>query len=130
NYKLNVPFERLPAINIVFQFSVLSTFFGIIQVPYNALITAHERFRIYAYISFLEIAFKIIILILIVHLRYDKLILYSGLLFCSSFIIRMVYRIYCRRNFEESHYRFYYNKAYFKTLLSFMGWNMFGYIAA
>lgn len=130
NNKLNVPAERLPAINIIFQFSVFSTFFGIIQVPYNALITAHERFNVYAYISFLEIAFKIIILILIVHVSYDKLILYSGLLFCSSFIIRMIYRIYCRRNFKESKYEFYYERTYFKTLMSFMGWNLFGYIAA
>lgn len=130
NHQLNVPEERLPAINIIFQFSVFSTFFGIIQVPYNALITAHEKFNVYAYISFLEIAFKIIILFLIVHIHYDKLILYAGLLFCSSFIIRMIYRIYCRKKFEESKYAFFYDKAYFKTLVSFMGWNLFGYIAS
>lgn len=129
NHKLNVPAERLPAINIIFQFSVFSTFFSIIQVPYNALITAHERFNVSFYISFLQIAFKIIILILIVHVAYDKLILYAGLLFCSSFIVRMIYRIYCRRNFEESKYQFYFDKSYFKTLLSFTGWNLFGNIA-
>lgn len=130
NNKLNVPAERLPAVNIVFQFSVFSTLFGIIQVPYNALITAHEKFNVYAYISFLEIAFKLIILFLIVHIHYDKLILYSALLFCSSFIIRMIYRIYCRTHFKESRYEFYFDKAYFKTLLSFTGWNLFGNIAA
>src|SRR5690606_17347122 len=90
NYRLNVPAERLAAINVVFQFSVLSSFLGIIQVPYNALITAHERFNVYAYISFLEIALRIIILILIIHINYDKLILYAILLFCSSFIVRLV----------------------------------------
>lgn len=130
NYKLNVPPERLYAVNIVFQFSVLSTFFGIIQVPYNALITAHERFNVYAYISFLEIAFKLSILFLIVHVSYDKLILYAGLLFISSFIIRMIYRIYCRRNFPESHYFLYYDKAYFKEIVGFTGWNLFGSVAA
>lgn len=130
NNKLNVPAERLPAVNIVFQFSVFSAFFGIIQVPYNALITAHEKFNVYAYISFLEIAFKLIILFLIVHIHYDKLILYSALLFCSSFIIRMIYRIYCRTHFKESRYEFYFDKAYFKTLLSFTGWSLFGEIAA
>ncbi len=130
NHKLNVPASRLYAVNIVFQFSVFSSFFGIIQVPYNALITAHERFNVYAYISFVEIAFKLVILFLIVHVHYDKLILYSFLLFCSSFIIRMIYRVYCRRNFPESRYQFYFDKTYFKTLLSFTGWSLFGEIAA
>lgn len=129
NNRLNVPANRLQAINIIYQFSVLSTFLGVIQVPYNALITAHERFNIYAYISFLEIAFKLVILFLIVHISYDKLVLYSFLLFCSSFIIRMIYRIYSRKNFPESKYEFYFDKAYFKTLLSFTGWSLYGQLS-
>lgn len=129
NYRLNVPAERLAAINVVFQFSVLSTFLGIIQVPYNALITAHERFNVYAYISFLEIALRIIVLILIIHINYDKLILYAILLFCSSFIVRLVYLTYSRRNFKESKYVFYFDKAYFKTLLGFTGWSLYGQLS-
>ncbi|HAP95849.1 MAG TPA: hypothetical protein DCP54_08890, partial [Chryseobacterium sp.] len=129
NHKLNVPADRLDAVNIVFQFSVLSAFFGIIQVPYNALITAHERFNIYAYISFVEIAFKLLILFFLVHIQHDKLVLYATMLFLSSFIIRMIYRIYCRRNFPESRYQFYYDKNYFKTLIAFTGWNLFGEVA-
>lgn len=129
NHQLNVPADRLPAINIIYQFSVFSAFFGIIQVPYNALITAHERFNVYAYISFLEIAFKLLILFLLVHVKYDKLILYSFLLFCSSFIIRIIYRIYCRRNFKESRFTFHFDKAYFKTVLTFSGWNLFTNVA-
>lgn len=130
NYKLNVPENRMLAVNVVFQFSVLTSFFSIIQVPYNALITAHERFNVYAYISFLEIAFKLLILYFLIHIQHDKLILYSILLFISSFIMRMIYRIYCRKNFSESHYFFYFDHTYFKTLISFTGWNLFGNIAA
>ncbi|WP_312825289.1 MATE family efflux transporter [Epilithonimonas sp.] len=129
NYKLNVPSERMMAVNIVFQFSVVSSFLGIVQVPYNALITAHERFNVYAYISFLEIAFKLAILYFLVCVQHDKLVLYSTLLFVSSFVIRMVYRIYSRRNFPESNYEFYFDKSYFKEILSFTGWNIFGNVA-
>lgn len=129
NNKLNVPTNRMTAVNVVFHFSVLSSFFNIIQVPYNALITAHERFNVYAYISFVEIAFKLLILYLLINIEHDKLILYSVLLFVSSFIIRMIYRIYCRTHFAESRYQFYYDKNYFKTLLAFTGWNLFGEVA-
>lgn len=130
NHKLNVPANRMVAVNIVFQFSVLSSFFGIIQVPYNALVTAHERFNVYAYINFLEIFFKLAILYFLIHIKDDKLILYSVLLFASSFVVRMIYRIYCRRNFPESHYSFYFEKRFFTEILSFTGWNTFGSVAA
>ena len=130
NNRLNVPADRMSAVNIVFQFSVLSSFFGIIQVPYNALITAHEKFNVYAYISLLEIVFKLLILYFLLNINHDKLILYSILLFASSFIIRMIYRIYCRNNFLESHYYFYFDKFFFKEILSFTGWNTFGTISA
>ena len=129
NYKLNVPQERLQAVNIIFQFSIFSTFLSIIQVPYNALITAHERFNVFAYISFLEIGFKILILYLLIRISGDKLVLYAGMLFISSFIVRGIYRIYCNREFPESKYQFYFNKAYFNTLLTYTGWNLFGNIA-
>lgn len=129
NHKLNVPTDRMTAVNIVFQFSVWSSFFSIIQVPYNSLITAHEKFNVYAYISFVEIAFKLLILFFLTHLEQDKLVLYSILLFISSFVIRMIYRVYCRKNFEESRYKFFFDKAYFKTLLSFTGWNLFTNVA-
>ncbi|WP_333850295.1 MATE family efflux transporter [Epilithonimonas sp.] len=130
NNRLNVPADRMTAVNIIFQFSVLSSFFGIIQVPYNALITAHEKFNVYAYISLLEIIFKLLILYFLLNINHDKLILYSILLFASSFIIRMIYRIYCRKNFLESHYYFYFDKFFFKEILSFTGWNTFGTISA
>ncbi|SFJ09215.1 Na+-driven multidrug efflux pump [Kaistella treverensis] len=129
NNKLNLPKHRMYAVNIVFQFSVLTSFFSIIQVPYNALISAHEKFNVYAYISFLEILFKLIILYCLVIVQYDKLILYSSLLFISSFIIRMIYRIYCRKHLSESHYKYYFDSSYFKTMISFMGWNLFTNVA-
>lgn len=69
NHKLNVPADRMDAVNIVFQFSVFSAFFGIVQVPYNALITAHERFKIYAYISLLEVSLKLFTLYFLVHCK-------------------------------------------------------------
>jgi len=41
-----------------------------------------------------------------------------------------MYRIYCLRNFKESQYRFYYNKALYRSILSFSGWSLIGNLAA
>lgn len=130
NYKLNLPVDRMNAVNWVYQFSVLTFLFGIIQVPYNALIIARERMNVYAYISIFEVVFKLLIVYLLVVLNYDKLKLYSILLFVIAFFIQLIEKQYCKKNFEESKYSFQHDKEYTKVLLSFSVWNLFGNIAA
>ena len=39
----------------VFQFSILSMIVTVTQVPYNAVIIAHEKLDIYAYIELLNV---------------------------------------------------------------------------
>lgn len=130
NYKMVFPPERSFAVNVVYQFSVFSFLLGIIQVPYNALIIARERMNVYAYVSILEVILKLIIVFMLVYFGSDKLITYAILTFVVSFIIRMVYQIYCRKNFKESKYKFEYDKEYYRELMSYSGWSLFGNIAA
>ncbi|MEC4086892.1 MATE family efflux transporter [Myroides odoratimimus] len=129
NYKMVFPEDRLYAINVVYQFTVLTFLFNIIQVPYNALIIARERMQVYAYVSIIEAILKLGIVFLLV-LGNDKLILYSILTFVVAFVIRLVYQLYCQKQFKESKYRFEYDKDYYKELLAYSGWNLFGNFAA
>ncbi len=129
NYKMVFPDNRLFAVNVVYQFSILTFVLNIIQVPYNALIIARERMNIYAYVSILEAILKLFIVFLLVYFGSDKLITYSILTFAVAFIIRLIYQIYCRKEFEESRYKFQYDKKYYKELISYSGWNLFGNIA-
>lgn len=129
NYKMVFPDDRLYAVNLVYQFSVLTFLLGIIQVPYNSLILARERMSVYAYVSIIEAILKLAIVFLLV-LGKDKLQLYAILTFLVAFIIRIIYQVYCRNKFEESKYKFEYDKVYFGELLSYSGWNLFGNFAA
>lgn len=130
NHKLNLPLDRMVAVNWVYQFSVFTFLLGIIQVPYDALIVAREKMDIYAYMSIVEVFLKLIIVYLLVVFSYDKLILYAGLLFLVSFIVRMGHKQYCKWQYEESKYQFYFDKSFYKELLSYSGWSLFGNIAA
>lgn len=130
NNKLNIIENRMFAVNIVYQFSVFTFLLGVIQVPYDALIIAREKMNIYAYMSIIEVVLKLLILYLLTLFEYDYLILYAAFLFMVSFIIRMGHKYYCKINFSESKYEFYYDKLYYKKLLSYSGWNLFGNIAA
>ncbi len=129
NYKLNIPAERMQAANWVYQFSIFTFILGVIQVPYNALLIAREHMNIYAYMSILESLLKLIIVLVLVQLGNDKLILYAILSFVVSFIIRTLYKLYCKKYFKESEYQFYYDKQYYKELLNYSGWSLFGQIA-
>lgn len=128
NY-LVIPAERMDAAIWVYHFSVLSFMVSVIQVPYNATIIAHERMNVYAYVSILEVSLKLLIVFLLVGISFDKLKLYGLLYFVVVLIIATIYRIYTRRNFEESKFEVVKDRQLYKTLISYSGWNLFGNIA-
>jgi O-antigen/teichoic acid export membrane protein len=121
--------ERFFAVNIVYQFSIATTFLGIIQIPYNALIIAKERMKVFAYVSILEALLKLSAVSLLIFFGSDKLITYAILIFLVATTIRFIYQKYCHLNFVESNYKFEYDKESFKDLMSFTGWNSLGSIA-
>lgn len=126
NAKMVIPSERIVAANWVLQFCMLSFCLGLISVPYNAAIIAHEKMGAFAYIGVLEVSLKLAIVYMLIVSPIDKLITYSILLFCVSLIIRLIYGIYCKKNFKECTYRFVLDKPILKEMANFAGWNFFG----
>lgn len=125
NYKMNIPPDRLEAANWVLQCSLLAFCINLISVPYNACIIAHEKMKAFAYVSILEALLKLGVCYLIIISPVDKLISYSTLLVGVSICIRSTYTIYSHRHFEETHYRFVFDKKILKEMTGFAGWNFF-----
>lgn len=126
NHKLVIPPERLVAAHWVFQFSLLAMAVTIVSTPYNAVIIANERMNVFAYISIIEALLKLGIAALVFFVGGDKLIVYGFLVFLVAVIVRMIYSLYCKRHFQECHYKFYWDKKLFQEMGSFAGWNMYG----
>lgn len=126
NTKLVIPDNRIVAANWVFQFSILSFMFTMFQVPYDAIVIAREKMNVFAYVSILEVALKLGIVYLLGVLNYDKLIMYSILTFAVTVIITSIYKIYCLKNFKESHFSWFWDRKLFKEIVSYSGWNLFG----
>lgn len=124
--KLNVEPGRFNAAFWVYQFSVISVLMGVIQIPYDAAIIAHQKMSIYAYISILESVLKLFIAYAVYISPFDKLIVYAALVLLVSIIIRTIYQIYCVRNFKECSFKWKINKDYIKSISSFFGWDLFG----
>ena len=73
------------------------------------------------------------ILLIVCLLRYFlsvKLILYAVLIVIVQFLIRLCYSWYCNRHFNETKYRWSWDKGLFKEMTGFASWNMFGSLAA
>lgn len=124
--KCNIPTDRLTAAMWVYQISILTSLLNITQIPFTALIIAHERMFIYAYVSIFEVIAKLLICYLLIISPIDKLVFYAFLLLIIQVVTLGVYRIYCLRNFTECKLGYAIDKTFFKPLMSFSFWNLFG----
>lgn len=126
NFKMQIPNERLVAANWTLQCSIITFMLNLISVPYNGCIIAHERMTAFAYISIFDVLLKLGSVLLLYIAFIDNLILYSIAVALSALVIRVIYGIYCKRNFSECTYRFMWNKKLVKEMLSLASWNMLG----
>lgn len=126
NTKMNIPADRMTAANWVLQCSLASFVISLISIPYNACIIAHERMSAFAYISILEAVLKLAVVYMLLLSPYDKLSTYAVLLVIVALLIRLTYGQYCKRHFEESRYKFVYDKPLIKEMTGFAGWSFFG----
>lgn len=126
NTQMTIPEERMFAANVVYQLSIISFCIHFFNIPYTALIIAHERMSAFAYISIIEAFLKLLVVFVLTIIPWDKLISYGFLMFLISCGITSSYIIYNLRFFKESKYSFYWNKAEMLELLSFSGWHFMG----
>ena len=127
NSKLNLPPEKMVEVQWVFHCSVISFILSLINIPYNALIIAHERLQAFAYLSIVEGLLKFGTVFCILKLPYNSLILYSCLTLLSSTILRLIIQIYCTHTFRsEAKVKRVSDKSYFISIFKFSGWAIIG----
>ena len=125
--KLNIPNNRIFIAGWVMQISILTCFIGIISVPYNALIIAHERMGAFAYISILEGILRLIAAFVLKIKICDTLLLHAWMNLGISLINRLIYTIYSNYEFKEArNIKIYVEKKIFNEMFTFAGWNLLG----
>lgn len=129
NTYLDIPAGRMTAANWVYQASILSTILGILQTPYHASIVSHEHMHIYAYVGLGESFGKLFLVFLLIVYPYDRLIFWGFIMFFFQFLMAIIYRVYCIRQFSECKLHLKWDSSIFNSMLKFTGWNMFGTIA-
>lgn len=119
-----IPDGRQGAAMWCFQLSVVTAVAEVMSCPYQSVIIAREKMSAFAYISILDAFLKLAIVGMLLITDYDRLIVYAILYTTEKLLIRLVYNLYCTRHFEESRYKWFYNKSLFRSMSSFAGWKM------
>ena len=123
---INIAADRMEAAFIVFQCATLIAAISILTSVFDAVIIAHERMNFYAVIAIVESLMKLGIAYLLSRAPIDKLVFYGLLLVGVSGIIMLINLIYCKWHFSEVKLRLIWDKAYFKQMTQFAGWNFLG----
>lgn len=127
-HKMLIPLGRENAAMWVFHFSLASFIISLIANPYQAMIIAKEKMNLYAYISILDVILKLSIVYLLFVIDWDKLIVYSVLLFLSSLITNTIYFVYCHK-YKETHITFKFDIGLIKSVLGYSTWTILGTLA-
>ena len=121
---MNIPLDRVVAANWVLFLSLLAFVINLISVPYNAVIIAHEKMGVFAYVSILDVFLRLLIVFLVEAIdSHDRLIIYSAFNVVVSLIIRIIYGIYCKTHFQECVFRMVYDRQLLKEMFQFAGWS-------
>ena len=127
--KMTIPADRLDAAFWVYQISILTCFFTLTQVPYNATIIAYEDMKIYAYVGIAEVFLKLSVVFLLMISPIDKLVFYAMLLCLLQIGIMLFYRYYCNGHYPSCKIHMYKDKGLFKEMFSYGGYDLIGHIS-
>lgn len=122
HHKMNLPDGRMDAAFWVLQCSIATFGLGLINVPFEAEIVAHEDMKAFAYFSLIEAVLSLLIVFLLRAMPADKLIVYAIFNLIACIVLRIIYAWYCKKHYAECHFVLAFDKRLLKELGSFSGW--------
>lgn len=121
NNKINIPENSIDTAFWVFQFSIITCLINLISIPYNALVIAHEKMNVFAYISIIQVVLTCLAAYCLSLFENDRLMIYSLVMAMISIFIRIVYQVYCHSKFKEAQFKFYIDRHIIKEIGRYAG---------
>lgn len=122
---LNIEPERILSAKIVYISLIVSTLLTIVNVPYDAVMNAHENMLYYSIVGVFESLLRLAVAFACVYTTEDKLIVYGILMACIPLVTLSIMKIYCHKKYEECSLdlKKYWDLNVVKQIASFSGWN-------
>lgn len=124
-HKLVIPPESMKAAIFAYHVSIFTVAIGMLANPFLAMITAHERFRVYAYVSLVTTFATLGVAYLLQITQSGRLYLYAGCLFLITFGSLIFQILYSYKHFSETTFKLTFDKSLFRDIAGFSGWSMF-----
>ncbi|WP_157937907.1 MATE family efflux transporter [Vibrio breoganii] len=124
--KLSIAEGKIDTSYWVYQLAVLSLIFAILTSPFDALLFAFEKFKVYAIFGIVSIILKLLMVIILKTIYFDKLIAYSFIILLNYMFLFLMSCVYCFKTKVIKKITIEWDKSIFKNLLSFTGWSLFG----
>lgn len=131
NYVLNIPYNRLNSSIVVYMCLIISTALGVINVPYDAILNAHENMFYYSLVGIIDAILRLAIAFSLSIIKNDRLLVYGILMSCIPILMFIIVRIYCHKHYDECYISLkkYFDKKLAKEMSSFAGWSFLPNIA-
>ncbi|PSW29358.1 hypothetical protein C9J21_19850 [Photobacterium phosphoreum] len=123
---LNIPHKRWESAENVLHITSLSLVCVLMSVSFISLIISNENMKEYTFIGLIEVCFKLVSVKILESVDFDKLELYSYLLFFVNLAVLIVYIYFCRTRYRRINFKLSVSISYIRKLLSFVGWNAIG----
>lgn len=129
--KLNIQPERQECALVLYQFLILSTFFKIISVPFDALINAKEDMLTFSIIELLDSVLMLAVAFSINYFRGDKLVYYGSCVTIIQLLTFIIKYWWCKKTYADFRIKLktYKGRFLIKEMLGFTTWNLFGGLA-
>ena len=124
NNKFVIPTGRESAVFAVFQISIVTVAMTVLQVPYTAVITAHEQMNVYAYVGIFDAIARLSIVYLLIVSPIDKLVFYALLIMGVQLCSNLLYAFFCIKNNKETRVYNRFALPIFKDVMGFSGWTL------
>ena len=125
---LNIPIERIGAAEKLYFIIIFILLVSLVTSPFRALLISHENIVFISIIDVVDGALKVILVLILRHIEYDKLVSYGLImLFIQSFSLLSL-SIYSYIKYEECivpKIRSF-NKSFVREISQFFGWTIYG----
>lgn len=125
---LNIPQDRINAAQYIYAMLIISTFFTIISVPFDAVMNAYENMLSFSLIAILESILKLMVALSLAFISFDRLRFYGTCIALIAILIAFVkicFTIFRYRNLKI-HLLQYMDWPTAKSISSFAIWNTLG----
>lgn len=123
------PASKVYDVVLLYQFSVVSFIFLVMEIPFMSVVVARENMQLYSVISTGACLLKCLLAYFLTCVDGSELLIYGIGLMVISIMEFLAYMVSVMRLYPECKYKFNVVRKYYRNIIGFSGWTMLGTVS-